>query len=527
MTPTRRRWIVVAAVAGLLAAALIALAARVPFSSETLRLRVVATLADRLDSEVELGDLSLRLFPRLHVVGTDLAVRHKGRRDVPSLIAVKAFTVDADLMGLWRRRVAHVRLNGLEIHIPPGDDRDEPEAPAPAQDPSLRGAEEGHVATGQQVIVDEVEAPEAAVIIIPRHPNQPPKTWYLHALRVRNVSANTTMPFEALLTNGVPPGQVATQGTFGPWHRDDPGHTPVGGRFTFENADLSVFKGISGILSAKGTYGGTLETIDVHGATDTPDFMVNISGHTVPLKTTYHAIVDGTNGDTKLERIDASFLNTALVATGGVYDVKGVRGRTVTLDVTMDQARLEDVMRLAVKTPAPPMTGALGLGTKFELPPGDRDVVDKLRLDGQVSIGGGRFTNGGIQQKVNDMSRRARGRQAGAEPSPKVASDFSGRFALGDGVLTLDRLTFDIPGAVVELEGQYALARETLAFSGHLFMDAKVSQTTTGWRSVLLKVVDPLFRRQGRTVIPIKITGTRGAPAFGMDVRRIVKDDLD
>ncbi len=214
----------------------------------------------------------------------------------------------------------------------------------------------------------------------------------------------------------------------------------------------------------------------MQGETDTPDFMVNISGHKVPLRTKYHAIVDGTNGDTTLERIDASFLNTAFVARGGVYDVKGVKGRRVALDITMDKARLEDVMMLAVKTPQPPMTGALRLGTKFELPPGDQDVVDKLRLDGDFAIGGGRFTDADVQRKINEMSVRALGKTGDGETAPKVASDFSGRFALGNGILTLERLTFNIPGAVVELKGQYALRRETLAFVGNLFMDAKVSE---------------------------------------------------
>ena len=40
---------------------------------------------------------------------------------------------------------------------------------------------------------------------------------------------------------------------------------------------------------------------------------------------------------------------------------------------------------------------------------------------------------------------------------------------------------------------------------------------------MLLKVADPLFRENGQTVVPVKITGTRSAPAFGMDVGRIFK----
>jgi hypothetical protein len=189
----------------------------------------------------------------------------------------------------------------------------------------------------------------------------------------------------------------------------------------------------------------------------------------------------------------------------------------------MAPARLEDVMKLAVKTPQPPMTGALRLKTKFELPPGDQDVVDKLRLDGDFVIAGGRFTDPDVERKINEMSVRATGKTGDGGATPKVASDFSGRFALGNGVLTLQRLTFNIPGAVVELKGQYVLQRETLAFLGHLVMDAKVSEATTGWKSVLLRMVDPLFRKNGQTVIPLKIGGTRSAPSFGMDVGRVFK----
>ena len=56
---------------------------------------------------------------------------------------------------------------------------------------------------------------------------------------------------------------------------------------------------------------------------------------------------------------------------------------------------------------------------------------------------------------------------------------------------------------------------------GTLYADAKVSQMTTGFKSLLLKVVDPLFRRDGRTVVPLKITGTRADPSFGLDVKRV------
>jgi hypothetical protein len=56
-------------------------------------------------------------------------------------------------------------------------------------------------------------------------------------------------------------------------------------------------------------------------------------------------------------------------------------------------------------------------------------------------------------------------------------------------------------------------------------MDAKVSQTMGGWKSVILKAFDPIFRRDGRTFVPITIKGNRSDPKFGVDVKRIFNKD--
>ena len=177
-------------------------------------------------------------------------------------------------------------------------------------------------------------------------------------------------------------------------------------------------------------------------------------------------------------------------------------------------------LKLAVKAPKAPMTGALRLNTKFELPPGDEDVVEKLRLDGRFAIEDGRFTDAGVQQKINELSHRARARKAAA-PAQRVPSDFAGRFVLGGGALALRSIAFDVPGAMVQMSGRYDLRSERLNFAGELVMDAKVSQTMTGWKSFLLRAVDPLFRKEGKTLIPLKISGTRDNPSFGLDFKRV------
>ncbi len=116
------------------------------------------------------------------------------------------------------------------------------------------------------------------------------------------------MHFDATLVNPKPKGEIQSSGEFGPFHEDSPGDTPVKGDYTFDHADLSTLKGIAGILSSTGQYQGTLDNIVVNGETDTPDFRIRISGHPVPLHTKFHAIVDGTNGDTVLDPVDATIL---------------------------------------------------------------------------------------------------------------------------------------------------------------------------------------------------------------------------
>ena len=366
--------------------------------------------------------MTVRAFPRLHAEGAGLTIRRKGQGQYPPLISVKSFTVDGDLMGLFRKHVARMELVGLDIQIPPND-RTDPDGPrrgsrgqTKRQDAQHDPKDPGNAGSGRSrdgsVVVDNLVTTDARLVIIPRTPGKSPKVWNIHKLHMNNVGVAESMPFQATLTNAVPPGEIETSGQFGPWERDDPGATPLDGSFSFEKADLSVFKGISGILSAHGSFGGELKRIDIHGETTTPEFTVAVGGHPVELNATYHSRVDGTNGNTILERIDASFLKTAIVAKGAVVDLPGDPGREVALDVTIDRGRLEDVLTLAVKTPKPPMQGALKLTTRFVLPPGDKDVVEKLRLKGQFTIAGGRFTSDEVQRKINELSRRGRARRS-------------------------------------------------------------------------------------------------------------------
>ncbi len=124
---------------------------------------------------------------------------------------------------------------------------------------------------------------------------------------------------------------------------------------------------------------------------------------------------------------------------------------------------------------------------------------------------------------MQELSRRSQGKSK-EDPLGRVMTSLRGKFSIDNGRLTLPDLTFEVPGASVKLRGTYGLASSAMDFRGTLRMKATVSKAVGGFKSIFLKPFDPLFRKQGAgAVLPIKITGTRDAPKFGLEVGKVFK----
>jgi hypothetical protein len=82
------------------------------------------------------------------------------------------------------------------------------------------------------------------------------------------------------------------------------------------------------------------------------------------------------------------------------------------MHVKIDEGRIEDLLRLSVNAAKPLMVGRVALHADLTLPPGEKDVVDKLALSGAFDVAAAEFTDKGVQQKLSGMSHRARGRAA-------------------------------------------------------------------------------------------------------------------
>ena len=525
-------WIAVGLVGTLVTLTIVAAAGS---RTKPLRELVIATLEERLESDVELESFSVDMFPRVVIAGSGLVIKLRNEKlpsNVPPLIQIKSFTVHCGLMDLMSRprKFKRVQLEGLVINIPPGglkkDSGQNPITSAlKSQDSEIvRKASNPKHPEEAPIIIDELVADGALLRIIPRKEGKEPKEFAIHTLTMERLGFAQAMPFKATLTNPIPKGEIDTDGTFGPWQREDPSTTPLAGKYTFNNAKLDTIKGIGGTLSSKGTFNGEIDRIGVKGNTQTPDFSIDVSGQTVSLDSTFEAVVDGTDGDTYLTRVDAKFLKTSLTASGAVIGTKGIKGRTVKLHVRIHEGRIEDLLHLATKAKKPLMVGRMALHTDFLLPPGQRDVMDRLQLRGEFDLGAAKFTSPDVQQKLKGMSMRARGLDP-QDKADNVVSNMDGHFRLRDGTLWLEPVSFEMPGATVQLNGSYGLRNEALAFDGTLRMQATISQASGGGvKGFFLKAVDPLFRKKGAgALIPIRVGGTVDQPKFGVNIGKVFK----
>lgn len=512
-------------IAALAAVALIAvlIAARVlaqrfePFIRE----QAVRYMSERFDSEVELAALRIRM-PKLspinlllkrgkgasaRVEGEGISMRYRSAPDRPKLFAIRKFNLDVDLGALFEEQkiVNQVRLEGMEIFIPPKGER----GPMSQAD---SGSSKG---SPPKVLIRRVEIRNAKLTILPKDRSKNPLEFDLQSVDLQSTGAGRAMKYDAQLTNPRPPGQIVSSGEFGPWVADEPSLTPLKGDYTFSNADLSVFKSIAGILTSTGSFEGALSSITARGEASVPDFRLTMANNRVPLKTKFEVLVDGTNGNTILQPVHATLGSTQLRTSGGVIKHEGEKRRHIDLDVLMPSGYLRDVLRLAMKG-APFMEGRLYLKTKLSIPPLSGKVREKLRLQGQFRISDGKFLKSRIQDEIDKLSRKGQGSPSSQEID-EVISGMNGSFRLEDEKITFHKLAFQVPGAAVDLAGEYDLDQDNLDFLGTLKLEAKVSQTMTGWKRWALKPVDPFFAKEGAgTFLRIAVDGSSRQPKFGL-----------
>ena len=66
----------------------------------------------------------MRFVPSVRLEGSNLVLRIKGRPDLSPFITIRKWVGTGVVTGLWTRRLNLVRLEGVELVVPPGRKQD-------------------------------------------------------------------------------------------------------------------------------------------------------------------------------------------------------------------------------------------------------------------------------------------------------------------------------------------------------------------------------------------------------------------
>jgi hypothetical protein len=538
------KWVAGGLLLALLAAAgvvEIALRRAEPF----LRARIVEALAARFHARVELDSFHISLVNGLWAEGKGLRIwppaQVNGVTVEPGqgepLIRLEDFRFHAPLRyqpGV-PIHISTVELMGLSVHLPPKSHFLAGDENGAAVNPTLAAKTSTPRGWGTQLVsfdVEKIECTGAELVMETDKPGKLPLDFAITRVTLTDIAKGGPISFDAELTNPRPKGTIKTIGKIGPWLSGDPGESPLEGDYRLEHADLGSFKGIAGMLDSTGHFQGTLRHLTVDGETRTPDFRLTHFGNALPLTTHFHAQVDGTNGDTWLEPVEATLGHSHFTAQGSIVRVPGAvvggarqyGGHDIALMVNIERGRMEDFLRLASRTDKVLLTGDLSMKTSLRIPPGPAPVHQRLKLDGRFALERALFTSDKIQRRIAELSLRGQGRPGELKTTDpaSILSRMQSSFQLAGGVITLPALSYTVPGAEIQLKGTYVLDGGAINFDGAAKMEAPVSKMVGGWKGMLLKPADRLLKKDGAaTEVPIQITGTREQPEFIVEFDRL------
>ncbi len=523
--PKARKWLLPAGLAlvAVFLAVLVFLVWRWPFRREA----VLKDLREASESRVDAVAFHSTYFPRPGCVLEQVTFQHDPNADSPPLIVIQKLQIEGSFFGLFTRHLKRIRAGGMRIVIP------------------RRGSGEQFTTPKRSSFVIDDLIADGALLEVLRDQGEQPLKFSFHNFTLSNIGSRGPASFQARLSNPEPPGEITTAGKFGPWNADHVGQTVVSGEYWFEQADLGVFGGIAGLLSSSGKFSGMLDRIEVQGSTDIPHFTVTSSSHQVQLRTQFHAVVNGENGDLLLQKVSATFLKTAVWADGSVAGAGEQPGKTASIEIAARDARIQDVLLLFARSQRAPMSGILNFHAKLAIPPAGKSFLQKVELQGDFGIDAGAFTKSDTQQGVNRLSHGAvsdenphkndrddkdRDRNKNKDDKNKdtdadkddpetVLSDLKGHVLLKNGTARFSNLSFSVPGALARMQGTYNLISEKIDLHGTLKTDSRPSNSTEGIKSAMLKVLNPFFKKKSADYeMPVKITGTYRHPLFGLDL---------
>jgi hypothetical protein len=502
-------WIAGAIILAVIVTLFILLATHWPFTRDA----VSSALEEASGRPVEIGAFTNSYFPPGCTAGS-IRFLHRNHPEAPPLITIERLVIQGSLTGMFTspKRLAAVRVFGMRMQIPPKSPDGE------GKNVVSLNAGPG----GKSLAISKITADGSVLEFLPEQRGGKSYQLKIDRLGITNIGSGAPMSYHATLTNTEPPGVIRAEGKFGPWNPGDIGATPVSGSYTYDDIDLSVFHGISGMGHARGKFSGLLARIQTNGSIDVAGFQVEGSDHAVQLATTFDAIVNGTNGDVFLNPAVTGYRHTRIEVHGSIAGQQNQKGKTVSLDLAVSQGRVDDLLFLFTKG-QPGMSGNVTVNGKFVWPPGPRKFVQKIGMDLAFGMSGSRLTNPSGQDSIDHISESAQGESKKQQDADQgtVLSQIRGDIHLRNGIASITDASFSVPGANATVRGTYNLIGQAVDLRGTLDTQGQLSDATSGLKALVLKAVTPLFKKEGSMrIIPFDITGTYGKTSVTIDWKR-------
>jgi hypothetical protein len=465
---------------------------------------VVPSLAQTFFSTLTVGSYKRFYFPSPGFVAHNIVLRLHGSTNIPPLATIDTLTATGSYLDfiVHPHHLSSLAIDGLHVQIP-------------ASGTPENGSKFLSASSSSTIIVDHITANQS-LLDITTGPGKPPMRFVIHTLTLKDVSSKEPMSYQVAFTNPVPPGELTSEGHLGPLKRADLGSTPVSGKAALTGVDLGVFKGIAGNLQGDGAFHGLLSHVEITGSTEIPNFRVG-QGQPEHLATSFHAFVNGMNGNVALDKVQATAGQTKINVSGSIDRKQGWR-----LALAVPNGRIQDLMRMFAHDGAP-ITGAATLHADAFVPPDHDKFLKSLQVKGVFALTDMHFTHAQTQQTIDGFSQRASGtapkkKLANADAAaPTIAATLqTQQVMLRDGVTYFANLLFTIPGAKADGMGTFNLLNKQVDVNGTLHMDTDLSDATTGIKSDLLKPIDPLFKKKHGTVAPMHLSGTYAHPIVGL-----------
>ncbi|HUY94955.1 MAG TPA: AsmA-like C-terminal region-containing protein [Terracidiphilus sp.] len=461
-------------------------------------------LEDVFGSQIHIAHYRRNYFPHPGFIATGLTLRPRTGPGEHSIGTIGTLYVQANWIDIFclRDRLRLVEATGMHIILPPPGSRQ-------AQQDYPSGS--GSSFTGPTAVIEQLFI-HASTLEIQRK-NGKRLTFPVHWLRVWNLHRGAPMTFAVNMDNPLPYGHLLASGSFGPLNPRAIQETPVSGWFKFEDVKLSDVGELKGILDSTGSFHGQLGAIDATAQAKVRGFAVK-NGNEIPVSGSIQCTVNGMNGDVVYHAMEARTGSSLVQATGSTA---GTPGKATRLDLVVRQGRAEEILRPFIRKPVP-IAGAAALHAHVDLDPTqpDHGFLDRLHVTGAFDIPAEEVTKPDLRKSLSAFSLRAQDKKVPDSvkdlpgPAAGAISSLQGPVTIEKGIARTPDLRFEVPGAQARLSGTFNFRTTAVHLTGKLTTHADLSDITSGFKSVLLEAIDPLFRhhRKHGAVIPVALTGT-------------------